>query len=137
MKGTDFDQRVYAMVGQIPHGHLSTYGQVADRIGAYGCARQVGWALRRLSLPSQIPWQRVVNAQGRISMSLKHMLHSKNIVNLPIQSAQASPKSPESTRIHPNPPLKKGRIHPANPSVHGFHVGWLCPCPPVFPPFVV
>ncbi|KZR84559.1 6-O-alkylguanine DNA alkyltransferase-like protein [Synechococcus sp. BIOS-E4-1] len=70
MKGTDFDQRVYAMVGQIPHGHLSTYGQVADRIGAYGCARQVGWALRRLSLPSQIPWQRVVNAQGRISMSL-------------------------------------------------------------------
>ena len=70
MKGTDFDQRVYAMVELIPHGHLSTYGQVADRIGAYGCARQVGWALRRLSLPSHIPWQRVVNAQGRISMSL-------------------------------------------------------------------
>ena len=70
MKGTDFDQRVYAMVEQIPHGHLSTYGQVADWIGAYGCARQVGWALRRLQLPSSIPWQRVVNAQGRISMSL-------------------------------------------------------------------
>ena len=70
MKGTDFDQRVYAMVEQIPHGHLSTYGQVADLIGAYGCARQVGWALRRLQLPSSIPWQRVVNAQGRISMSL-------------------------------------------------------------------
>ena len=65
-----FDSRVLAIVALIPHGRLSTYGQVADWIGAYGCARQVGWALRRLSLPSPIPWQRVVNAQGRISMSL-------------------------------------------------------------------
>ena len=67
---SSFDQRVSAVVACIPHGRLCTYGQVADWIGAYGCARQVGWALRRLSLPSQIPWQRVVNAQGRISMSL-------------------------------------------------------------------
>ena len=44
--------------------------QIADLIGAYGCARQVGWALRRLPLPSEVPWHRVVNAQGRISMSL-------------------------------------------------------------------
>ena len=65
-----FDQRVHSAVALIPHGRLSTYGQVADWIGAYGCARQVGWALRRLCLPSRIPWQRVVNAQGRISMSL-------------------------------------------------------------------
>ena len=67
---SSFDQRVSAVVACIPHGRLCTYGQVADWISAYGCARQVGWALRRLSLPSRIPWQRVVNAQGRISMSL-------------------------------------------------------------------
>tara|TARA_B100000073_G_scaffold291869_1_gene254954 strand:- start:432 stop:803 length:372 start_codon:yes stop_codon:yes gene_type:complete len=67
---SSFDQRVSAVVACIPHGRLSTYGQVADWIGAYGCARQVGWALRRLRLPSPVPWQRVVNAQGRISMSL-------------------------------------------------------------------
>ena len=65
-----FDSRVLAAVALIPPGRLATYGQVADWIGAYGCARQVGWALGRLSLPSSIPWQRVVNAQGRISMSL-------------------------------------------------------------------
>lgn len=65
-----FDQRVWAEVERIPHGRLATYGQIADRIGAYGCARQVGWALRRLPLPSAVPWHRVVNAQGRISMSL-------------------------------------------------------------------
>ena len=65
-----FDQRVWLMVSRIPSGQLATYGQIADLIGAYGCARQVGWALRRLSLPSNVPWHRVVNAQGRISMSL-------------------------------------------------------------------
>ena len=64
-----FDSRVYAMVRRIPHGQLATYGQVAELIGAYGCARQVGWALRRLPLPSAVPWQRVVNAQGHIAMS--------------------------------------------------------------------
>jgi methylated-DNA-protein-cysteine methyltransferase-like protein len=65
-----FDQRVYAMVARIPEGQLATYGQIADLIGAYGCARQVGWALRRLPLPSDIPWHRVVNAKGCISLSL-------------------------------------------------------------------
>jgi methylated-DNA-protein-cysteine methyltransferase-like protein len=65
-----FDQRVYAMVAQIPEGRLATYGQIAELIGAWGCARQVGWALRRLPLPSALPWHRVVNAQGRVSLSL-------------------------------------------------------------------
>ena len=64
------DQRVLQAVCRIPLGQLATYGQIADLIGAYGCARQVGWALRRLKLPSTVPWHRVVNAQGRISMSL-------------------------------------------------------------------
>ena len=63
-----FDQRVYRLVAQIPAGQLATYGQIAELLGAYGAARQVGWALRRLPLPSSVPWQRVVNAQGRISM---------------------------------------------------------------------
>ena len=66
---SSFDQRVRVVVALIPQGRLATYGQVADWIGAYGCARQVGWALRRVQLPSSIPWQRVVNAQGCISMS--------------------------------------------------------------------
>jgi methylated-DNA-protein-cysteine methyltransferase-like protein len=64
-----FDQRVYAAVALIPAGRLATYGQIAEVIGAYGCARQVGWALRRLALPSPVPWHRVVNAQGRISFT--------------------------------------------------------------------
>ncbi|MFN9645756.1 MAG: MGMT family protein [Cyanobacteriota bacterium] len=57
------------MVARIPRGRLATYGQIAELIGAWGCARQVGWALRRLPLPSDLPWHRVVNARGRISLS--------------------------------------------------------------------
>ena len=64
-----FDAAVLRMVEQIPRGQLATYGQIAELIGAWGCARQVGWALRRLPLPSPVPWHRVVNARGRISMS--------------------------------------------------------------------
>ena len=69
-RGADrFDQRVWEAVAQVPHGRLATYGQIAELIGAWGCARQVGWALRRLPLPSDIPWHRVVNARGCIAMT--------------------------------------------------------------------
>lgn len=64
-----FDQRVWDAVAQIPRGQLATYGQIAELIGVWGAARQVGWALRRLPLPSPIPWHRVVNARGQISFT--------------------------------------------------------------------
>ena len=51
VSGGTFDQRVWSQVARIPYGRLATYGQIADLIGAFGCARQVGWALRRLKLP--------------------------------------------------------------------------------------
>ena len=65
-----FSQKVYLKVSKIPHGKIATYGQIADLIYAYGNARQVGWALQRLKLPSTIPWHRVINSKGEISMSL-------------------------------------------------------------------
>ena len=65
-----FDLRVYEAVSQIPFGQVATYGQIAELIGAYGCARQIGWSLKRLRLPSTIPWHRVINAKGEVSMSI-------------------------------------------------------------------
>ena len=44
---------------------MVTYGQVAARVGAPRAARAVGGAMR--SCPDDVPWHRVVNAQGRIS----------------------------------------------------------------------
>ena len=65
-----FDLRVLEIVSRIPIGKLATYGQIADLVGSFGCARQGGWALRRLPLHSSVPWHRVVNAKGEISMSI-------------------------------------------------------------------
>ena len=56
-------------MAKVPAGRLATYGQIALAIGAPGAARQVGWALRRLPLPSPLPWHRIVNARGRITMT--------------------------------------------------------------------
>ena len=64
-----WDQRVWQLVARIPTAQLATYGQVAELLGAWGRARQVGWALRRLPLPSAIPWHRVVNARGCIAIT--------------------------------------------------------------------
>ena len=65
-----FSQKVYLKVSKIPHGKIATYSQIADLIYAYGHARQVGWALRILKLPSTIPWHRVINSKGEITMRL-------------------------------------------------------------------
>jgi methylated-DNA-protein-cysteine methyltransferase-like protein len=59
---------IYAVVGRIPEGRVATYGQVASLAGLPGRARLVGYALSALAGRSTIPWHRVVNAQGRISL---------------------------------------------------------------------
>mgnify|MGYP001167561587 FL=1 len=69
-KKLHFYQKVYLTVSKIPYGKVATYGQISDLIYEYGKARQVGWALRRLNLPSNIPWHRVINSKGLITMSL-------------------------------------------------------------------
>ena len=65
-----FYQKIYLTVSKIPSGKISTYGHIADLNYAYGRARQVGWALRRLKLPSNIPWHRVINSKGEITMRI-------------------------------------------------------------------
>jgi len=65
-----FAEQVYAVVNRIPPGRVSTYGDVAAVLGNRRWARRVGWALGRLSdaRANRVPWQRVINAQGRISL---------------------------------------------------------------------
>ena len=58
---------IYAVVGRIPAGRVATYSQVAGLAGLPGRARLVGYALNALAGRSSLPWQRVVNARGRIS----------------------------------------------------------------------
>jgi methylated-DNA-protein-cysteine methyltransferase-like protein len=63
-----FFERVYEVVRMVPTGQVSTYGQIAAIVSHRGAARTVGWALHGLPEDSGVPWQRVINAQGRISL---------------------------------------------------------------------
>lgn len=59
-------QRICLLVQQIPPGSVATYGQIAVIVG--NCtARMVGYAMATLDGKSNVPWQRVVNSQGKIS----------------------------------------------------------------------
>lgn len=60
--------RIYSVVQRIPRGRVATYGQVALLAGLPGHARQVGYALNALEDGSRIPWHRVVNARGEVSL---------------------------------------------------------------------
>ena len=59
---------IYSVVRRIPRGRVATYGQVATLAGLDGHARQVGYALNALPDATAVPWHRVVNAAGRISV---------------------------------------------------------------------
>lgn len=61
-------ERIYAVVRRIPRGRVATYGQVARIAGLAGHARQVGYALHALPAGSAVPWHRVINSAGRISL---------------------------------------------------------------------
>ena len=77
-----FYQKVYAVVAQIPAGKVTSYGRIAEMIGATGAARQVGYAMSALKNRSDdptygsIPWQRVVGHDGRIV--IKGSEHSRH-----------------------------------------------------------
>jgi methylated-DNA-protein-cysteine methyltransferase-like protein len=67
-----FRERVFAWIRRIPRGQVATYGQIAALAGYPRQARRVGQALGSLGAgahpgPKNLPWQRVINSQGRVS----------------------------------------------------------------------
>jgi methylated-DNA-protein-cysteine methyltransferase-like protein len=75
---------IYKIVKHIPKGKVATYGQIARLAGVPGHARQVGYALHRLPDGSKVPWHRVINQKGRISLDSagpfqKDLLESEGI----------------------------------------------------------
>lgn len=64
---TDFTRHVIRIVQGIPAGHVMTYGQVAAAAGSPRGARQVVRVLHSMSAKYELPWHRIINAQGSIS----------------------------------------------------------------------
>lgn len=62
-------ERIYQTVRRVPRGRVATYGQIAAAAGFPGQARQVGYALAALPDGTTVPWHRVVNAAGKLSLA--------------------------------------------------------------------
>jgi methylated-DNA-protein-cysteine methyltransferase-like protein len=88
MPQTDIDQRVWQVVALIPPGRVATYGDVARLAGLPGAARRVGRALRDLPEDTRIPWHRVLNASGRISLPPGSASHRRQRQRLEAEGIQ-------------------------------------------------
>ncbi|MEH6577863.1 MAG: MGMT family protein [Amphritea sp.] len=68
MPNMELYERIWLVVGLIPSGRVISYGQVAQMAGLPGRARMVGRCLGQLPEGSALPWHRVINARGEISL---------------------------------------------------------------------
>ncbi|MBS4013168.1 MAG: MGMT family protein [Bacteroidetes bacterium] len=83
-----FFEKVYNVVRNIPHGRVTSYGAIAEYIGAGGASRMVGWTMNNSHrMPDSIPAHRVVNRNGVLtgkhhfggSDVMKQLLESEGI----------------------------------------------------------
>lgn len=64
----EFTERVIKVIKSVPSGRVLTYGRVALLAGSPYAARQVGWILNGMTDTYDLPWQRIINAKGEISL---------------------------------------------------------------------
>ncbi|MDD9180333.1 MULTISPECIES: MGMT family protein [Aliivibrio] len=82
----EFAQNIYTNLYYVPKGRVITYGQLATLAGFPNHSRHVGKVLSQLPKETQLPWYRVVNAQGKISLQggrferQKQLLEEENIL---------------------------------------------------------
>lgn len=65
MADTDFRERVYALMAQVPYGHITTYGDIAGLAGHANASRIVGGIAHYG--PINLPWHRLVNRFGGLA----------------------------------------------------------------------
>ncbi|MEQ3654524.1 MAG: MGMT family protein [Dokdonia sp.] len=83
----NFFERVYQVVRQIPYGRVTSYGAIANYLGAARSSRMVGWAMNAAHTQPDIPAHRVVNRNGVLtgkmhfgsSIAMEQMLAEEDI----------------------------------------------------------
>lgn len=86
-KKPSFFEKVYAVVREIPHGRVTSYGAIARFIGSPGASRMVGWAMNNAHNKPDVPAHRVVNRNGLLTGkhhfggadTMKQLLESEGI----------------------------------------------------------
>lgn len=80
--GNSFEQRVWAMVCQIPYGARASYGEIAEELGNRGLARQVARAMSRCPISIIVPCHRVVRSDGSLSGSARGVAIRQALLDL-------------------------------------------------------
>ena len=82
-----FTEQVKFLIKSIPLGKIATYGQIARLAGSPKAARQVSWILHSSSQKDNLPWHRVINNRGTISLPTnkggeiqKHLLEQEGVI---------------------------------------------------------
>jgi methylated-DNA-protein-cysteine methyltransferase-like protein len=79
-----FFEKVWRIVALIPRGKVATYGQIASMLDSPRAARTVGWALHSTPEELDIPWQRVINSKGMVSIDCGE--HDPNLQRVLLES---------------------------------------------------
>ena len=80
----NFFERVYEIARQIPYGRVTSYGAIAQKIGAVRSARMVGWAMNACHDLDDVPAHRVVNRKGLLTG--KHHFQGTNLMQQLLES---------------------------------------------------
>ena len=91
MKNESFFTRVYKVTRQIPFGRVTSYGAIANYLGAPRSARMVGWALNASHLDDSVPAHRVVNRVGLLSG--KHHFKGSNLMQQLLENENITVKN--------------------------------------------
>jgi methylated-DNA-protein-cysteine methyltransferase-like protein len=70
MREASFSDRAKQAITAIPRGTVATYGQIAACAGNHRASRQVAWLLHSSSRKDNLPWHRVINSRGSISLPI-------------------------------------------------------------------
>ena len=80
----NFFDKVYEVAKLIPYGKVTSYGAIANYLGAYKSARMVGYAMNASHLREDIPAHRVVNRKGMLTG--KHHFEGTNLMQQLLES---------------------------------------------------
>lgn len=64
---SEFSKRVLRLIKSVPKGNVATYGLIAKLAGNPRGSRGVGWLLHSCTIKYNLPWQRIIKSNGRLS----------------------------------------------------------------------
>jgi len=110
MANSDFFEKVYEVVAQIPEGQVTSYGAIAKAIGAAKSSRTVGYAMNAcVKLDRDLPAHRVVNRNGVLTG--KHHFPGQNTMQRLLEEEGlviVNDKILNFKKVYWEPPINEG-----------------------------